>query len=380
MKKSKFLTLIVSFVLVSVFTFVGVASAQSVRTGENVGVAQGQTVDSFLFIAGNNIDIAGTVNGDLYCAGQTINISGTVKGDVFCAGQTINISGDIDGSVRLASQTVNIGGKIADNATIGSQNITIDSKASIGRDLLGGASNISVNGTIGRDVSLGGETLNIAGSIGRDVNGYIDNISLGQTGTVKGSVVYTGKHDLIKSEGGSVSGAITRSEPKSQNIDLRPEVIASIIIASLAFVFISALIFALAIALMFPKQLEDSISKVVKAPLKTVFTGLIAGIVVPILLITVFATIVGIPLASFLLLVWLLVLTVSGPVSAYLLGKLIMRKSKSPVLIMLVGSSILLTAMLIPFVGLIAFWASGLFGIGAVLLQARGLFARNTTK
>jgi len=376
MKKLRFVTLIVSLVFVSVFTFIGVANAQSVKAGENVGVSAGETVDSMMFVAGNNINIAGTVNGDLYCAGQNVNISGTVNGDVFCAGQTININGNVTGSVRLVGQTVNIVGTVSRSATIGSQNLTINSDAVIGRDLLGGSSNITLNGKVSRDITSGSQVLLINGSVGRDVNGYIDNINIGSTGNVSGSVNYTSKNDLSIASGGVIGGTAVRTEPKSDRIDIRPETMISIIVGSLIFVYIAAIVFALTLALLFPKVLENSVAGVMKSPGKAVLTGLVALIVMPVLIIALMVTVVGMPVAAFVLLAWLLILMISGPAAGYLLGKLILRKSKQPVLIMLVGASILLVAMAIPFIGLIAFWGASMFGTGAILMQSTKLFAR----
>jgi len=113
-----------------------------------------------------------------------------------------------------------------------------------------------------------------------------------------------------------------------------------------------------------------------KSPGKAVLTGLVALIVMPVLIIALMVTVVGMPVAAFVLLAWLLILMISGPAAGYLLGKLILRKSKQPVLIMLVGASILLVAMAIPFIGLIAFWGASMFGTGAILMQSTKLFAR----
>lgn len=381
MKHIKVVSLILGVMFVSVFAYVGAANAQSFKAGDNVGLAAGEIVDSALFAAGNNVNIAGTVNGDVYCAGETVNISGTVNGDVMCAGQTITISGTVNGSARLAGQTVNLSGMIADSATIGGQSVTIDTTGIIGRDLLGGSNTISINGKVTRDVTMGAQNLTINGMVGRDINGAVDVLNVGSTGSVAGSVDYTSKNELSVATGGKVAGVVTRTEPKAdQKYDMRPEAVVGMAIGSAFYVFIATIVFALALALMFPKILENAAVLTKKSPGKTILHGLVAWIVAPVVILILLMTVVGIPVALFALFAWTIIMMVSSSFSGYILGKLILNKSKSPILIMLVGASIIAVAMMIPFLNFFVFIVAGMFGTGAVMMQSRKLFERAHAK
>lgn len=381
MKHIKVVSLILGVMFVSVFAYVGAANAQSFKAGDNVGLAAGEIVDSALFAAGNNVNIAGTVNGDVYCAGETVNISGTVNGDVICAGQTITISGTVNGNARLAGQTVNLSGTIADSATIGGQSVTIDTTGIIGRDLLGGSNAISINGKVARDVTMGAQNLTINGTVGRDINGAVDVLNVGSTGVVLGSVDYTSKNELSVATGGKVAGVVTRTEPKAdQKYDMRPEAVVGMAIGSAFYVFIATIVFALVLALMFPKILENAAVLTKKSPGKTILHGLVAWIVAPVVILILLMTVVGIPVALFALFAWTIIMMVSSSFSGYILGKLILNKSKSPILIMLVGASIIAVAMMIPFLNFFVFIVAGMFGTGAVMMQSRKLFERAHAK
>ena len=63
MRRIKLITLSLGLVLLSTLVFVGAANAQGFKSGDTITVAKTETVDSMLFAAGNNINIAGTVNG-----------------------------------------------------------------------------------------------------------------------------------------------------------------------------------------------------------------------------------------------------------------------------------------------------------------------------
>lgn len=368
MNKTKLLAIGVLFAVASFFAAVGLTSAQSFKTGETASVGSGETVDSMLFAAGTNVDIAGTVNGDVYCAGQTITISGTVNGDVFCAGQTVSVSGTIEGSARLAGQTVNLGGNIDRSATVAAQTFLLESDGTIERDLLGGVETLTVNGEVGRDVTAGATTLAVNGTVGRDITSQVENIVVGSDGNVGGNVEYTSANEITINDGGVIAGETTQntpSETKSGGVE-----IVAVTFGWIVYMLIALLVVAMALVLLIPQILHESAGITISKPGKTALTGFVAVILAPIAIIALFISVIGIPLAILALLIWLTVIFLSGPFAGYTLGRVLMKDSKRPVLIMLLGSSILLLIYFIPFIGGIAMLAAYIFGVGMILQEA----------
>lgn len=378
MKRIKIIGLLLGILVVPAIIFASVANAQSFKTGNTVTVASGETVDSMLFAGGMSVDIAGTVNGDVYCAGQTINISGDVKGDVFCAGQTITISGKVEGGVRLAGQTITISGTIASSATIGAQSLTIDKTGMINRDLLGGSQNITINGQIGRDVAAGSGDLTVNGSIGRDITGRTDSINVGSAGMIVGNVNYTGKNDPNITSGGKILGTVKRTQPAASNTNMISSTM--FIFGTFFYIFIVLVIFALIVALMFPRILDETASNTMKSPGRTALVGAIAMLLAPVAIVLLMISVIGIPLAIFLLLVWLIIMMLSGPFASYLFGRLMMKKSKKTVLIMLLGAIILTLVAMIPILGFIVTIVIEIFGTGMLLMRSTHLFKRVQAK
>jgi MFS superfamily sulfate permease-like transporter len=104
----------------------------------------------------------------------------------------------------------------------------------------------------------------------------------------------------------------------------------------------------------------------------TFLIGLVSSIVVPVVLVLLMATAIGIPLALMAGLMWLLAVLLSGPFTAYLLGRRILRRS-NPLLVMLVGAAVVFLLYLLPFVGWL-FWLIGMWvGLGALLMLARDM-------
>jgi hypothetical protein len=379
MRHIKIITLSLSLVMLSVLAFVGVANAQSFKTGDTITVPANETINSMLFASGNNIDIAGIVNGDVYCAGQTVTISGTVNGDVFCAGQTISISGKVDGSVRLAGQDVTLAGAIGSSATVGAQNLTVSNNSVIGRDLLGGSQNITLNGQVMRDVVSGSGNLVINGKVGRNVKGGVETLSVGSTGLIAGNVEYIGNNDPNVSVGGKITGQVTRTTPKKQTNTsyLAP---LTFTITWFVYSFMAMIALALVLAGLFPHIFEESSARALKVPGKTALVGLIGAIVVPAVIVMLLITAIGIPVAILTLLVWFIIMIISGPFASYTLGRVVLHDSKRPIWIMLSGASILAVTCFIPIIGFFTMLAAYLFGTGMILTQGKQLLLRSNKK
>ncbi|MCX6728711.1 MAG: polymer-forming cytoskeletal protein [Candidatus Saccharibacteria bacterium] len=375
MKYIKIIALSLSLVFVSTLVFVGLASAQSFKAGETVGVAATETVNSMLFAAGNNVDIAGTVNGDVYCAGQTLTISGTVNGDVICAGQTIVISGPVNGSIRVAGQTITLSNTVSGSATIGAQTLVIDKNASIGRDLLGGSTNVTINGKVGRDIVAGARDLSINGTVGGNIKGATENLNIGSTGLVGGNVEYTSNNDPVIATGGKIVGTVTRTVPKKESkaVLLAPAVFS---FGWFVYSLIAWIVLALVLVALSPRIFGEATELAKKKPGITTLIGVLGAILIPILVVMLFISIIGMPLAILTLLLWFTIMLLTTPFAGYMLGQLIMPKSKQPFGIMALGTGILVVTYFIPIIGFFTLLAAYLFGMGMILTRGKQLLER----
>jgi len=369
MNKTKLLLFSALFGFVTWFGYIGLASAQTVKTGDSVSVAPNQKIDSMLFASGSNVDIAGEINGDLYCAGQSITITGKVMGDVICAGQTISITGIVEGDVRLAAQTVTVGGKVNQSASIFAQNVSLENGSFIARDVLGGASSVSSNGIIQRDLAIGATSVQVYNQVGRNIKGEIENLSLNPNAKVGGNIEYISKNQPVVNGGATVVGKVNVTQPKQdKNFPFALPIAVSVLAA--LYVFVSLLIVILALSVMMPKILNESAERAIGKPVKTAVVGFLGVLLAPVLIIALTLTIVGIPLATLLLLSWLIIAMLSGPFFGYLIGKIILKKSTtSPFLIALVGGSVLLALYFVPIIGAIALVCVYVFGSGIVITE-----------
>lgn len=359
-------------VVLSVFGFVGLANAQTFRSGDTMNVSQSETIDGSAWIAGSTVDIAGKVNGDVFCTGQTVTISGEVDGDVLCAAQTVTVSGKVNGDVRVAGQVVAISGDVQGSVSAAGQTVTLEGGGRIGRDASFAGQTVQVNGTVDRDLAIGSASATIDSTVGRNVNAAVETLTLASGTRIAGAVDYTGPNALIKQDGAQVAGKITYTERHDTGNGQAAAAGAAwtgTVVWSLMLLF-SAVVFAL----IFPRELQRTTdASVVSVPnaLLTVLVGLIAGIVMPFITILLFVTVLGIPLGLLVLTAWALIVMLSGAFAAYYLGRVVWRSQTNIVLTMLVGAVIVVVLLLIPIINVIVWLLAVWYGSGAILLALK---------
>lgn len=363
MKKK--LIALVAIIFTAGLVFAGSALAKdpdsNYRGGNNVTLEESKTVDGAYYAAGDTVTIDGTINGDLYCAGRTITVTGTVDGDVFCAGQNVKIAGSVTGDIRAAGQTVTIDGD-AENVSAFGDVVDIAKTATIARDLNGAGNTVTVDGKIGRDATLGGNTIAILGSIGRDIGVKTENLSINDGASVAGWVRYESPNTASIAQG-SVKGEVkyTHTEEKDRSAaNQGAAAVGSFIYGLLAFI-----VFSLGITLVIPRHVNAT-GNLGRTQLgMSVLTGIAALFAAPIALVFIALTVVGIPLALFLGVFWLLLLALSGPMFAYYLGRLLVgTKVNNIVLTMLIGAVVLAILFAIPVINFFAGLISVVVGTG----------------
>jgi cytoskeletal protein CcmA (bactofilin family) len=347
----------------------GAVHAQNFRSGDSTRVGAGETVDGTLWASGRTIDVAGRVNGDVFCAGQNVTITGTVNGDVLCAAQTIVISGTVTGNVRSMAQTITLTGAVGHNLSTASQNFNQTGKSNVKGDASIGANDATVSGTVGRDAAIGSKTIFVGGQIGRNVQAATDRLELGPGAMVSGDVDYTSNDEIYVDKGAQIKGTTTQHKPQQHPTGMHASSLFGLRLGFGLYVLVAGLIVTLALVLLIPQAIHAVTSQGIRSPWKALLVGLIASIVVPIIILILLFTLVGIPLALLLLVAWILVEALSGVMAAYYLGRLIWRRQRNPVLIMLLGTVLLAILYFIPIISFIAFVLATLIGIGMIVLE-----------
>jgi hypothetical protein len=151
-----FATILVAAVFVLFGTSVAFAQDNSlggkVRSGQDVVVPAGQTVQGNLYASGGTVRVEGTVTGDLVAAGSQVTVSGEIKNDLLAAGGTVDVTGKVDGDARLFGGRITVSGPIGQDLMLGAGQATVTSSAQVGQDLVFGAGQMTLDGRVAGSV------------------------------------------------------------------------------------------------------------------------------------------------------------------------------------------------------------------------------------
>lgn len=327
------------------------------------------TADNDAFATGFNVDVTTPVAGDAHAAGFTVSVSGPVEGNVYAAGMSVSVAGAIGRDLTAVGNTVNLTGPatIAGNVRAAGASVVLDRPVS-GSAMLAGAS-VTIDAPISGDLFLSA-----------------DSVSFGDNARVDGMI------DIRATEPIEVPERVAPAD-RVQFTRIEPAVIAGdakgIIDGAtkgVGFAWIGGVLGALAVIIygaillaIFPRRAEIGYLTAMEKPWKSLLFGVLAAAVYAGLIPVLGATLIGIPLIPFaLILLALAALTgfVAGTyfVADRVLGALnydadTLWKRIGALVIGLIAVWIL---GIVPFLGWLVQFGLGLFGLGALSFSAIG--------
>lgn len=333
MRPTRSASLAVFVAAVVVLTSVpGVVVAET-RTGGSVVVAEGETVDGLEAFAGSVV-VRGTVEGDLTGA----------AGDV-----TVAPTGRVTGDVNVVAGSIRVSGTVGGNVSGAAGDVTIAEGATVGGDLEAGAGTVRIDGTVGGDVTVGADT-----------------IVLGENATVEGDLTYDGR---LGGNRDAVAGSITH-DPSLGSGAVGPDVPGVGEWLFDLYGLIVNLVVGAALLLVLPGFSRRVTDRAIDSPARAGGTGLLMLLVVPIVLLLLAITVVGIPLTiagAFLfgLLAW-----IGGIYGRIAVGEWLVSYTDggNRWLAFAVGFVVVAVAVRLPLVGWLVNLLVFLLGLGALVL------------
>lgn len=340
----------------------GVAHAawtSDLRSGDTVTLAKDEVHKGSLYVAGETVTIEGTVDGSLYCAGSNVTITGKVNGSIACAGQTVTYQGEASHDIRLVGQEVRLENAVAGaDATIFANTARIDSNTRIEGDLNGAAQLLEYDGAVAKNLQYAAAVMALGGLVGGDANVVSDNVTFGEKAKVIGRLNYSASRELSIADE-KVGGEISYNQPEESEPAQALGVLFQLTLMT-AFT-------GLVLALIAPRFMERSSQLAGKGLGTTVLIGSAVLFLTPIVILLLFLSVLGAPLAFVAMLLYGAMLLLSGAFFAYYLGALLLRSTQNIIVRMIGGAVVLGALWLIPIVNVVAIIATFLVGTGILV-------------
>ncbi|MFC6731346.1 MULTISPECIES: polymer-forming cytoskeletal protein [unclassified Haladaptatus] len=313
----------------------GVVAADT-RTGGDVRIAEGEVINEDLEVYAGNVVIDGTVNGNVNVFGGNAVVNGQINGDLSLFTGSSVINGEVTGTTGAFGGSVVVG----PTAVLG----TFES----------GSGSTVVNGQVTGDARID------SGSI-----------ALGETAQVGGNLEYDGELDVA--DGAVVAGTVTQN-PNLQLGDGGTDVPGFGVLPGIFAVygFLVSFVLGAILLLAFPAFSGRVSAAATTAPLRSGGVGLLTLIGVPILLLVLLITIVGIPLSIAGIFLFALVVWVGTIYGRYAIGSFLLDYAgySNRFVALFLGLLVVELATRLPFVGGLIEFLVLILGLGALALTA----------
>ena len=326
------------------------------------------------FAHGRTVEISGIVNGDLYVLGGQVFIDGTINGDVLVAAGSVEISGEVSNNVRMLAGQALITGQIGRSLTGVAATIELSPSAAIGRNAVIVSGNADVKTRIVRNLRIYSSSVRISDRIGGKVLAYVGRLRLTSKVVIDGSLEYWSNKNALIDPNAAVQGGVTH-HPSFFYDFMHNKVFNWLKIGSkfagLVMNFLYSFIIGLVMLRYFPQRIERTIEMLNTKPAQSAVAGIVLIFLLPIVMLAMIITILGVPFA-----LTLLSLTVIGFYTAKILSILwlsthLFRRfefKKHQRLYFAFGLIVYFILSLIPYLGTVVTSAALILGIGGGVL------------
>lgn len=364
-----------------IFTVIFIFSAQTgfsliARSGDSIEISEDEVIGEDLYIAGKMVSIRGRINGDVCVAGKTVTLNGHVHGNAVIFAETIMVQGEVENGVKAFGNSITIGGKVYGDLLLAGNTIQIEDTSQVGGDLLFAARRIKINAPVEGDILGGGQTVVLNSIVNGDTKLGVKNLTLTSLARVGGNLTYISEEEAFIEPGAEIGGTITRRLPeiKEKLKAIFPFVIIIGIVGKIVG-FMMALLVGLVLILVAPRWMQSVTDFLAEKPGPCAGWGALLLFATPIAIFIALVTIVGFTLGVIVGLLYLITLYISQLAVGFLIGRLIIGRTKSVknwgVMfgVFTLGLFILRIVRLIPVFGHIIWTAAALFGLGAILIS-----------
>src|SRR4051812_14708190 len=315
-------------------------------------------VDGDAFIVAPYVNLTQPVAGDVLVAGSGVTVGAPVAGDLYAMGSSVLLESTVARNVRIAGGRVEIGtrGQVSGKTTLTGGRVTVLGKA--GHQLTVFAERVTLDGEVDGNVTIAARTL-----------------TLGPHTKITGRLTYRGSVPAQRDPAAIITGGMNYLSFDFEEETFQP--VAKVVAWVGVIAFTVGLFVIGTLAIILSPDWTQHMSRLGRhRPMSSLGLGLGAIVCLPIAVVLLMVSIVGIPLALMLLMAWPMILLLGYlagvmTVSDAIAGPKAGAKGRR-VFVLAMGLGIMLLFARVPFAG----WGIGMLlvvlGIGAMALLAMG--------
>lgn len=304
---------------------------------------------------------------DLYAVGQDVLVTGSTVGQsALLAGQNITLSGTtLGGSLRAAGSTLTVSdASIGGNATMAGYSIRFGSGATA-KGLYAAGAEVSFSGACDA-LSVSAGTVTISGTVNGDANISANQIILTDDAVITGTLHAAASSQPQQAAGAKI-GVLDFELVEANKSDITPaQAVAAPLMAKLVASLLlipGRIVLALAMFLIFHRQISDAAQMAVSRPVAMPVSGLVTLISVPLGMLMLTITVIGIPAGLLAGALYGLILAFAATFAGCAAARLVFPKMK-PIVACIVGAAAVSVLRGIPVLGSIVGLVCSVYALG----------------
>lgn len=338
-----------------------------------VKVAEGESINDTVFLAGKTAIVAGVVDGDVFAAAERVEVTGEVRGNLYVAGESVTVAGEVSGNVHAAGKNVELDTKIGGSGFLAGQNVVVTEGSDLARGGFLAGESVRLKGRVGRALHFAAEKIEVSGSVERSVRGYGSQVTVSSSSSVGGDLhVTVPSQDAVEvDDGASVGGEtiIDIKEKKERRAFLYPGFYFGLLAKALAM-----LLMGLVLVTLFPALLPTAPDSS-KEVLRDMGFGFVALVATPVVMLIIALTVIGIPVSIVIGMAYGVLLFLSTLVVAYFAAQRLPGTGNRRLVLNTAASLlVILFVVAIPFVGPGLSFLVHIFGLGCLVVHLRNLY------
>lgn len=305
------------------------------------------------------------VNASSILAGNNVISTNTVNGINMLAGNNVDYQGDSE-YLLLVGNNVELSGNIKNDGFILGNLVTFKEDFIANRDLFIFATDVKLNGTINRDITIYGTNVVLDNAkISGNIKIYATTLEIKDTSIIEGVLSYNEDAETNIYENAQINET-TITEKLIKETPLKDMIFTYLIdYASVMVIFV---VLAFTIPNLF-RKIESSNKEISISKFISLFGfGALVLIAVPVLVLTLFTTVIGSSLALLLLAIYIILVCLTNILFGYLLGYIIwkkfIKKESNILLIGLIGITLVSILQIVPVIGEFVTLISLMVGLG----------------
>lgn len=318
--------------------------------------------------AGDHVSISDSVPGDVMAAAGDVDFDGMAGGSLLAAAGDVYARGRVDGSIRAGGGAVRIASSVGRNVTAVGGSVELGPEAVVQRNAYLGGGAVTLDGSVGGDAYVAGEAVTVNGHVGGDLRVECERLTIGPSARIEGELRYRLSDDgtVVISTQAAIAGGAEELEPREERDGLLFPM----------FRVLAFLLFGAVVVAVFPRRVLELVPPMHDRPLAAAGMGLLWGILTPVFIVVVAATVLGIPLAIAAGMLFGIVLYAAPIPPSLWLGSAILQGRDltirhGAVLSFLAGGFTIAFLGVLPIVGWVVRLIATLLGLGAVVMVVR---------